>query len=123
MIMQKTDYSVPDSTGILMTFKYDDVNLMDFNRFDELHDIGYKRTMELMDSIKNRISRRMDYRLLEKERMAFKKKMPEFRFRNIIIHGANDQQKKYIRKEFHSEEDGTFSRRASERIFPPDVIR
>ena len=51
----------------------------------------------------------MDYRLLEKERMAFKKKMPEFRFRNIIIHGANDQQKKYIRKEFHSEEDGTFS--------------
>ena len=109
MIMQKTDYSVPDSTGILMTFKYDDVSLMDFNRFDELHDIGYKRTMELMDSIKNRISRRMDYRLLEKERMAFKKKMPEFRFRNIIIHGANDQQKKYIRKEFHSEEDGTFS--------------
>ena len=52
MIMQKTDYSVPDSTGILMTFKYDDVNLMDFNRFDELHDIGYKRTMELMDSIR-----------------------------------------------------------------------
>lgn len=109
MIMQKTDYSVPDSTGILMTFKYDDVSLMDFNRFDELHDIGYERTMELMDSIKNRIPRRMDYRLLEKERMAFKKKMPEFRFRNIIIHGANDQQKKYIRKEFHSEEDGTFS--------------
>ena len=102
MIMQKTDYSVPDSTGILMTFKYDDVSLMDFNRFDELHDIGYERTMELMDSIKNRIPRRMDYRLLEKERMAFKKKMPEFRFRNIIIHGANDQQKKYIRKEFHS---------------------
>lgn len=57
-----------------MTFKYDDVSLMDFNRFDELHDIGYERTMELMDSIKNRIPRRMDYRLLEKERMAFKKK-------------------------------------------------
>lgn len=40
MIMQKTDYSVPDSMGILMTFKYDDVSLMDFDRFDELHDIG-----------------------------------------------------------------------------------
>lgn len=92
-----------------MTFKYDDVSLMDFDRFDELHDIGYNRTIELMDSIKNRISRRMDYRLLEKERIAFKKKMPEFRFRNIIIHGANDQQKRYIRKEFHADEDGTFS--------------
>lgn len=39
MIMQKTDYSLPDSLGILMTFKYDDVNLMDFQRFDELHDM------------------------------------------------------------------------------------
>lgn len=35
-----------------MTFKYDDVNLMDFQRFDELHDIGYKRAIEMMDSIK-----------------------------------------------------------------------
>ena len=39
MIMQKTDYTLPDSLGILMTFKYTDVNLMDFKRFDELHDI------------------------------------------------------------------------------------
>ena len=59
MIMQKTDYTVPDSLGILMTFKYDDVSLMDFDRFDELHDNGYKRTIELMDSIKSRISRRI----------------------------------------------------------------
>ena len=33
MIMQKTDYTLPDSLGILLTFKYDNVNLMDFNRF------------------------------------------------------------------------------------------
>ena len=32
MVMQKTDYSLPDSLGILMTFKYDDVSLMDFDR-------------------------------------------------------------------------------------------
>ena len=40
MVMQKTDYSIPDSVGISMTFKYDNVNLMDFQRIDELHDIG-----------------------------------------------------------------------------------
>ena len=50
--MQKTDYSIPDSMGILMTFKYDNVNLMDFQRIDELHDIGYNRTISMMDSIK-----------------------------------------------------------------------
>ena len=53
MIMQKTDYSISDSVGILLTFKYNDVNLLDFDRLDELHDIGYNRTISMMDSIKN----------------------------------------------------------------------
>ena len=48
MVMQKTDYSIPDSMGILMTFKYDNVNLMDFQRIDELHDIV--TNLELMDN-------------------------------------------------------------------------
>ena len=60
-----------------MTFKYTDVNLMDFDRFDELHDIGYNRTIQLMDSIKMRISRRVNYRQLERERIAYKNRMPE----------------------------------------------
>ena len=33
MIMQKTDYTLPDSLGIVMTFKYDDVSLLDFVSF------------------------------------------------------------------------------------------
>ena len=109
MIMQKTDYSLPDSLGILMTFKYDNVNLMDFDRFDELHDIGYTRTIQLMDSIKARISRRINYRQLELKRIAYKKNMPELRFREISITGGNEQQKKYIRKEFHSSDHEIFS--------------
>lgn len=108
MIMQKTNYDLPDSLGILMTFKYDDISLMDFNRFDELHDIGYNKTIQLMDSIKQRISRRTNYRQLEMKRMAFKKKMPQLHFHDIEIEGANDQQKKYIKKEFHTNEDGSF---------------
>ncbi|CCY91499.1 MULTISPECIES: patatin-like phospholipase family protein [unclassified Phocaeicola] len=109
MIMQKTDYSLPDSLGILMTFKYDNVNLMDFDRFDELHDNGYKRTMQLMDSIKARIPRRVNYRQLELKRIAYKKNMPELRFRDINIQGGSEQQKRYIRKEFHTSDQGLFS--------------
>ena len=61
-----------------------------------------------MDSIKQRISRRANYRQLEMKRMAFKKKMPQLHFHDIEIEGANDQQKKYIKKEFHTNEDGSF---------------
>ena len=109
MIMQKTDYSMPDSLGILMTFKYTDVNLMDFDRYDELHDIGYKRTIQLMDTIKMRISRRVNYRQLERKRIAYKNRLPELRFRQIEIEGANEQQKRYIRKEFHSSDEEVFT--------------
>lgn len=109
MIMQKTDYSIPDSLGIMMTFKYTDVGLMDFDRYDELHDIGYNRTIQLMDSIKQRISRRTSYRILERKRIDFKREMPELKFRKIIVHGTNDQQKIYITKGFHANENDIFT--------------
>ncbi|MCF2551902.1 patatin-like phospholipase family protein [Bacteroides caecigallinarum] len=109
MVMQKTDYSIPDSLGILMTFKYTDVGLMDFDRYDELHDIGYNRTIQLMDSITQRISRRTSYRILEKKRIDFRREMPEMNFRKIIINGTNEQQKKYIMRGFHAEENDVFN--------------
>lgn len=109
MIMQKTDYALPDSLGILMKFKYTDVGLMDFDRYDELHETGYNKAIGLMDSIKCRISSRSDHSRLEERRTAFKNGMPKFRFREITVHGVSEQQIHYIRKEFHADEDGTFS--------------
>lgn len=108
MIMQKTEYGIPDSLGILMTFKYDDVNLMDFDRLDELHDIGYKRTLSLMDSIKSRVKRRVNAGNVRSRRMIYQSKLPPFRFRDIIIEGANAQQQAYIRNEFHGRDSDEF---------------
>ena len=109
MIMQKTDYSIPDSLGILMTFKYDNVNLLDFDRLKELHDIGYNRTMSLMDSIKSRIPRREDAEEVRLKRMVYRTTLPQLRFKDIYITGANEQQQAYIRKEFHGDEDEVFT--------------
>ena len=108
MVMQKTDYSMPDSLGILMTFNYKNVNLLDFDRLKELHDIGYKRTMELMDSIKKRIHRRVDMDNVNLKRIAYKSKLPELKFRDIYIDGATPEQKEYIKNEFHNEDSDIF---------------
>lgn len=109
MVMQKTDYSIPDSEGIVMTFKYDDVNLMDFQRINELHDIGYNRTMSMMDSIKSRIHRRVNLDNIRLRRFVYKSNYPELRFKNILIEGANAQQQAYIKKEFHASDDKEFT--------------
>ena len=109
MVMQKTDYSIPDSLGIVMTFKYDDVSLLDFDRLDELHDIGYNRTMSIMDSIKNRIHRRANADNVRLRRMVYRSNLPQFRFRDIYIEGANAQQQAYIKKEFHDDPHEVFT--------------
>lgn len=109
MIMQKTDYSLPDSLGILLTFKYNDINLMDFDKLKELHNIGYNRTMNMMDSIKSRIPRRVNSDNLRLRRLVFKSNLPELRFKKVNITGANPQQSQYIQKEFHENENDIFS--------------
>lgn len=109
MVMQKTDYSIPDSLGIVMTFKYDDVSLLDFDRLDELHDIGYNRTMSIMDSIKSRIHRRVNADNVRLRRMVYRSNLPQFRFRDIYIEGANAQQQAYIKKEFHDDPQEVFT--------------
>ena len=109
MIMQKTDYTLPDSLGIIMTFKYDDVSLLDFNRLQELHDIGYNRTISLMDSIKGRIHRRVSAENVRLRRLVYRSNLPQFRFRDIYIEGANPQQQAYIKKESHDEDHEVFT--------------
>ena len=109
MIMQKTDYTLPDSLGIIMTFKYYDVSLLDFDRLQELHDIGYNRTISLMDSIKGRIHRRVNAENVRLRRLVYRSNLPQFRFRDIYIEGANPQQQAYIKKEFHDEDHEVFT--------------
>ena len=126
MVMQRTDYSIPDSVGILMTFKYNDVNLLDFDRLQELHDIGYKRTISMMDSIKKRIKRRVSADNIRLKRLIYKSNLPSLRFRDIYIQGANEQQQVYIKKEFHSEANEIFDyedlKRGYFRLLVDDMI-
>lgn len=109
MVMQKTDYTIPDSEGIVMTFKFDDVNLLNFDRLEELHDIGYNRTISMMDSIKSRIHRRINLDNIRLRRMVYRSNLPQLNFRDIEIEGANSQQQAYIKKEFHDEESDLFT--------------
>lgn len=126
MVMQKTDYSIPESEGIVMTFKYDDVNLLDFDRLDELHDIGYDRTLSLMDSIKARVQRRIPIDSIQARRKTYRQNLPQLRFQDIEIEGANEQQQAYIKKEFHNNGDETFDyedlKRSYFRLLADDMI-
>jgi NTE family protein len=109
MIVDRTDYTLPDSLGILMTFDYDDVGLLDFQKLEELHDTGYRHTMILMDSIKGRIQRRVDADSIRSKRVAYRNTLPELRFKQIYTQGANSYQQEYIKKEFRKGANDEFT--------------
>ena len=126
MVMQKTDYTMADSLGILLTFRYEDVSLLDFDRLDELQKRGYDKTISMMDSIKSRIHRRVSTENVRLRRLVYCSSYPELRFQNLYIQGVNPQQQAYIKKEFHDSDEEIFTyedvKRAYFRILSGKVI-
>ncbi len=109
MIMQRTQYSVAPEDGIIMKFQLENVSLLDFNKSQELYEMGYKRGLEMADSIKERISRRENLSELEEKRKNFKSKLPRLVFRYVHITGINESQKVYVESQIRRKEDGTFN--------------
>lgn len=100
MVMQHSNYSLPDSLGILLNFSFTGVGLLDFDRIHEFEKIGYDKTMSMMDSIKTRIPRQISEESVMLRRKIFRGNMTTLRYKNIIIKGANHKQQSYIRREF-----------------------
>lgn len=95
MVMQITDFTIPDSVGIVIESSFDNVALLEFNKADFLIDEGYRNAKMLIDSIIPNvvISSKENIQL---RREAFKSQVPDTVFRNIFINGVSERQKEYI---------------------------
>lgn len=109
MVMQSTDYTIPEEDGMIVQFDFPDVSLLDFHRAKELMDIGYKRTLAMIDSIKRRVPREKSQSELNASRRAYKESLPPLKFQNIYITGVTEAQRKYVEEQLHRNIDGEFS--------------
>jgi len=105
--MQKTNYHIDPEEGIMLNFMLDDVGLLDFNKSKALYDMGYKAALEIMDSIKGKINRRVSLDDLTRRRTVYKKALPALVFRDIYISGVNDVQKEYIEHQINKNDNQT----------------
>ncbi len=110
LIMGRSDYSLPDSVGILLDMNIKkDVKLLDFHKIDKVVQYGYEHTLELIDSIRKRVPRHQSRAELATKRMAFNKKKPEIIFNNVEVSGVTPDQAEAIKKEFqHNGESFTY---------------
>ena len=100
LIMQTSNYELPDSNGILMSFDLnDEAGLLDFDKAQFLFDLGYNTTLQLIDSIKNKVSRTIPLETINERRKTYRETLPEVVFENITISGSTKNQRRYILNE------------------------
>jgi NTE family protein len=109
IVMQHTDYRVDPEDGVLLHFTLKDVGLLDFDRAKELYDKGYKATIEMIDSIKNRIERRVPYSEIETRRAEYKASLPKLIFKDVYVTGTTNAQKSYIEDQILRNSSGEFT--------------
>ena len=100
MIMHASNYELPDTNGLLMSFDLnEEVNLLDFDKAQQLFDLGYKTTLQQIDSIKKKVTRSVPLEAVNERRKAYKESLPEVVFKNITISGTTPKQHQYVMNE------------------------
>ncbi|MDR2679894.1 MAG: patatin-like phospholipase family protein [Tannerella sp.] len=109
MIMQKTEYEVPEEDGMLLEMRLPDVFLLDFYKAKEVMQTGYDRTMALMDTIKARVKREVPLEDVMARRKAYKESLPPLKFTNIYVTGVTEAQRHYITAQLTHDINGDFT--------------
>ena len=117
MVMQHTDYSVDEEDGMMIQFDFPDVALLDFYRAKELMEIGYNRTLSLIDSMKERVTREVSLDELNARRKTYKEGLPPLKFQNTYISGVTEAQRIYIDFQIHRDMNDEFSMEEFKRAY------
>lgn len=108
MFLSKSDSTLVGENGVYIQPNLIGYSVTNFAPVAELIKRGYDATIADMDNIKKKVSRRVTPEELAIKRAAFNEQKPDLVFRNVIVSGVNDQQKKYIERLFKSD-NATFN--------------
>ncbi|MBD5341101.1 MAG: patatin-like phospholipase family protein [Bacteroides sp.] len=97
MIIQNNDYSVPSKNGIKIQVPVLNFGVLDFAQAQTIYDIGYKTGMEMVDSIKKRITARRTPEEVDARRAQFAANTPPLEFDDVEVTGAKGDQARYLK--------------------------
>lgn len=100
MIIQNNDYSMPDSCSVKINVPVRRFGVLDFDKAQEIYDIGYATGLAMVDSIKRRISARMPKDSVNVRRRHFRSRTPEVLFDSVDVSGCLPVQRSRISRMF-----------------------
>ena len=118
MIIQNNDYSLPADEGIKIHIDLSRFGLLDFPKAREIYKIGYDHAMEYIDSIRSRVTSRVEPESVGTRRAGFKAATPHLRFDAVSVSGGSRSQNGYIGYLFDRDRTDTFGiRRARDAYY------
>lgn len=110
LVIRPQSYDLPADDGIYMRINLNKFSLLDFDKADEIYEIGYRHGLSMVDSIKRRVTARRPSSLVEARRKKFKEATPRafFESDSVKVVGGTKAQNDYIRYLFTAERPDTF---------------
>lgn len=96
LVIQGGSYELPADEGIKIRLDLNRFGLLDFPAARAIYKVGYDRTIELIDSIKGRVTSRTAPEVRNLRRRVFKSQIPYLRFGSTEVYGASPRQNEYI---------------------------
>lgn len=100
MIIQNNNYDLPADEGIKIQVPVLNFGVLDWNKAQEIYEIGYKTGLSMVDSIKKRLPARESLAELNQRRKTFATKTPKVEFDSIKVTGATPSQTRYLESLF-----------------------
>lgn len=100
MIIQNNDYSLSPELGVKIQVPVEQFNVLEFNRAREIYEIGYKKGLEMVDSIRHRTSARTSEEEVTQRRKVWSWKTPQIEFTDAEVTSANPPAADYVKKYF-----------------------
>ena len=98
MLMEKTDYSVICSNGVLISPNIEGVNIVDFSNTRSFIDSGYVETIRKINEIRQSVHEYISPDSIYLKRKSFNEKKPAMLIDSILIDGLTINQKAYINR-------------------------
>lgn len=111
LVMVPQDYALDSIDGVKIHIDLTGFNLLDFPKARQIYNIGYRRGLEMADSIKARCGAEVSPDALHDRRLQFRHRVPKLRFGSVTVTGGTESQNRYVESMFGHPVGGIYSLR------------
>ncbi|MCM1310205.1 MAG: patatin-like phospholipase family protein [Bacteroides sp.] len=106
LVTRSQSYDLPAERGVKIHMDLHRFSLLDFGKAAEIYEIGYRRGLEMVDSIKSRITTRRTPAEVSLRRKEFKAGFTPLKFSEVVCTGGTTTQNSYIESLFPTKQFG-----------------